>query len=196
MQHSKPLSPLSAYQLGFTLIEVMVGVAIFAILSAMIVASIQSNADRNAKLEAQRFIAVVNSVRDEALISGKTLTLEMDEKGANYSFAVYGAEDKGAGPIDTLFRSRHLHKSVTVKWEILDQLVDEGDEFESEADSDNFLEERAFITPLGELTPIEVRFQGDDNDYVVALDDEGLLALTTRISVSYTHLTLPTTSRV
>ena len=162
---------------GFTLIEVMVGVAIFAVLSAMVVASIQSNADRNAKLEAQRFIAVVNEVRDEALISGKIITLSVDEKAALYSFDVFGAQESNQGSSDSLFRPRRLHKSVSVKWDILGELEDEEDEFDSNSESieADLIEQKVFITPLGEITPLEVRFRGEENAFVVALNDEGVL---------------------
>jgi len=117
---------LESPQSGFTLIEVMVGVAIFAVLSALIVGSLQSNADRNAKLEAQRFIAVVNEVRDEALISGKTLVLEMNEKGRSYGFTVFGGAESAEGGVeDRLLRTRSLHESVQLKWEVFEEFNDE-----------------------------------------------------------------------
>lgn len=180
---------------GFTLIEVMVGVAIFAVLAGLIVGSIQSNVDRNAKLEAQRFIAVVNEVRDEALISGKTLILKLDEEAAVYSFEVFGARDSQSegdsgsnesNAEDLLLRSRRLHKSVEVKWDLLDEIVDEDNEFDTgEGESIDIVEERAFITALGEITPFEVRFRGEEVDFVVALNDDGVLNLDTRPSNFY-----------
>ena len=180
---------------GFTLIEVMVGVAIFAVLAGLIVGSIQSNVDRNAKLEAQRFIAVVNEVRDEALISGKTLILKLDEEAAVYSFEVFGARDSQSegdsgsnesNAEDLLLRSRRLHKSVEVKWDLLDEIVDEDNEFDTgEGESIDIVKERAFITALGEITQFEVRFRGEEVDFVVALNDDGVLNLDTRPSNFY-----------
>lgn len=165
-----------SHQTGFTLIEVMVGVAIFAVLSALVVGSIQSNGDRNAKLEAQRFIAVVNEVRDEALISGKTFALQMNEKGKHYGFQVLGGAEQGTP--DTLLRTRHLHKSVKLKWEVFEEFNQEDDEdvedLEAEQDS-SVVEPKVYITALGEITPFQTRFGGDDDDFIVQLNDEGVL---------------------
>ena len=170
----------------------MVGVAIFAVLAGLIVGSIKSNVDRNAKLEAQRFIAVVNEVRDEALISGKTLILSLDEEAAVYSFAVFGASNSQGGDEnssgepkaeDGLLKSRRLHKSVEVTWELFDQIVDEDNEFDTDdGESIDIVEDRAFITALGEITPFEVRFRGEEVDFVVALNDDGVLNLETKPS--------------
>ena len=177
-------------QLGFTLIEVMVGVAIFAVLSALIVGSIQSNGDRNAKLEAQRFIAVVNEVRDEALISGKTFTLLVNEKGKQYSFQVLGAT--GHSVPDSLLRARNLHRSVKLKWEVFEEFNQDDDEDiddleqeqsvdesvssnSSSSNSGASIEPKVYITALGEITPFQVRFGGDDDDFIVQLNDEGVL---------------------
>lgn len=171
-------STMRSRSAGFTLIEVMVGVAIFAVLSAMIVGSIQSNGDRNAKLEAQRFIAVVNEVRDEALISGKTFALKMNEKNAGYSFEVLGGASQGVS--DTLLRSRGLHKSVKLKWQVFEEFnQDEEEDVEQDAVEDEpdptEVEPRVYITALGEITPFEARFGGEDDDFIVQLNDDGVL---------------------
>ncbi len=167
------------YQEGFTLIEVMVGVAIFAVLSALIVGSIQSNSDRNAKLEAQRFIAVVNEVRDEALISGKTFALQMNEKGKHYGFIVLGGSEQSVP--DTLLRTRHLHESVKLRWDVFEEFNEEDDEDiedleeQEQAQVPSQVEPRVYITALGEITPFQTRFGGDEDDFIVQLNDEGVL---------------------
>ena len=74
-------------------------------------------------------------------------------------------------------RPRRLHKSVKVKWDILDELMDEDNEYATDPDSVEILEKKVFITPLGEITPLEVRFKGEDDDFVVALNDQGALGL-------------------
>lgn len=170
---------MNARTAGFTLIEVMVGVAIFAVLSAMVVSSIQSNGDRNAKLEAQRFIAVMNEVRDEAVLSGKTFIMEMNDKGAEYGFTVLGGQDQTVP--DSLIRTRKLHKSVKLKWEVFEAFNDD----ESELDDDDLEGEnqpRVYVTALGELTPFMARFGGEDEDFIVELNDDGVLAIDVKAS--------------
>ena len=162
---------------GFTLIEVMVGVAIFAVLSALVVGSLQSNADRNAKLEAQRFIAVVNEVRDEAVISGKTIVMQMDDKSRNYGFSVLGGADSSLAGADKLFRTRNLHKSVKLSWDVFDEFNDDDDDVESveEGDAPTEVKPRVYVSALGSITPFQARFGGEDDDFIVALNDDGVL---------------------
>lgn len=159
------------------MIEVMVGVAIFAVLSAMVVSSIQSNGDRNAKLEAQRFVAVVNEIRDEAVISGKTFIMDMDEKGGEYGFTIQGGHEQDM--TDSLIRARKLHKSVKLKWEIFEEF-NEDDSDEEDDVGDN--EPRVYVTALGELTPFSARFGGENDDFVVTLNDEGVLVIDIKAS--------------
>lgn len=163
---------------GFTLIEVMVGVAIFAVLSAMVVSSIQSNGDRNAKLEAQRFVAVVNEIRDEAVISGKTFIMDMNEKGGEYGFTIQGGQEQET--TDSLIRSRKLHKSVKLKWEVYEEFNDDDSDEEEEGAGEN--EPRVYVTALGELTPFSARFGGENDDFVVTLNDEGVLVIDIKAS--------------
>jgi len=175
MSHVRPRP--RHYQSGFTLIEVMVVVVILAVMSALIVGSIQGDVDRNAKIEAQRFIAVVNEMRDEAVISGKTVIMRMDDRAKSYSFDVLsGSAEQEQNSFDRLFRTRKLHESVKLKWEVFEEFDrDDEDEFEANQEEDDDDSPRVFITALGELTPFQARFGGEENDFVVELDDDGNL---------------------
>ena len=53
---------------GFTLIEIIVVVAIIGIIVAFVVIKISRDTDRLASLEAKRFQALIYEVRDEAII--------------------------------------------------------------------------------------------------------------------------------
>lgn len=153
------------------MIEVMVVLLIIALMTSMIVISIRSNADRDAKLEAERFMAVVNQVRDESILVGDTFLLTLDEKAKEYSFAKARVAAEQDDDSALLLRPRKIKDSVKVRWKTYAQLENE----ESDVP-------RVIISSLGEITPFEMRFGGDDYDFLVFVNDEGQLQQKKRTS--------------
>lgn len=150
-------------QRGFTLIEIMVVVIVIAVISVAVVGQIGGNNDRGARLEANRFMAVVNEVRDEAVIAGDNYALVVDAKGKSYSFSPTRSTQQE--PVtDSLLKLRTMRDDVKVEWEVLESL-----------DEDSELAPKVYLTALGEITPFELRVQGDEHDYLVSVDDEGML---------------------
>jgi len=143
-------------QSGFTLIEIMVVVIIIAVMSVAVVSSIGGNNDRAARLQANRFIAVVNEVRDEAIIAGDNFALIVDDAAGTYRFESIRSQEASAG--DALLKNRVIDKKVKVEWEVFD-LFDNGQD----------LEPRVLISSLGEITPFEARFEGTELSYIVQL---------------------------
>ncbi|MGK0375654.1 MAG: general secretion pathway protein H [Arenicella sp.] len=160
-------------QSGFTLIEIMVVVIIIAVMSVAVLTSLDGNNDRAARLQANRFMAVVNEVRDEAIITGDNFALIVDAKVGSYRFQSTRIQ-KQAAPADTLLKNRLIDKKVTLGWEVFEVL-------ESDVDT----EVRVFITSLGEITPFEARFQGTDLSYVVLINQEGQLQRVDKRSGSF-----------
>lgn len=141
----------------------MVVVIVIAVVSVTIVTSIGRSTDRSARLEANRFMAVVNEVRDEAVVAGDNFVLLVDKKAKTYQFQTTRA---GASTQlnDALFKTRSMRDDINVDWEVLEVL-----EESSETDP------KVFITSLGEITPFEIRMGGDKHDYIVFVNDEGQL---------------------
>jgi len=150
-------------QLGFTLIEIIVVVAIVALLATVVSVSVGSNGDRHARLQAQRFVAVVNSIQDEAIVSGGYFALTIDEKSAVYRFRAL--HDTASSSDEGLSRPRQVTHDVKLNWEILESLPNE----------DEDADPQVLISGLGEITLFEARFGGDDTDYVVFVSEEGVL---------------------
>lgn len=153
------------------MIEVMVVLLIIALMTSMIVISIRSNADRDAKLEAERFMAVVNQVRDESILVGDTFLLTLDEKAKEYSFAKARVAAEQDDDSALLLRPRKIKDSVKVRWKTYAQLENEEPDVP-----------RVIISSLGEITPFEMRFGGDDYDFLVFVNDEGQLQQKKRTS--------------
>jgi general secretion pathway protein H len=149
-------------QSGFTLIEIMVVVIIIAVMSVAVVSSLNGNSDRAARLQASRFMAVVNEVRDEAIIAGDNFVLIVDDNAGTYHFE--STRSQQASAADTLLKSRLVDKKVTLDWEVYEVF-----------ESDGEIDARVLITSLGEITPFEARFKGTELSYVVLVNQQGQL---------------------
>ncbi|WP_170132116.1 prepilin-type N-terminal cleavage/methylation domain-containing protein [Arenicella xantha] len=160
-------------QQGFTLIEIMVVVIVIAVISVAVVGRIGGNNDRGARLEANRFMAVVNEVRDEAVISGDNYALLVDAKAKTYSFESLRGANQGS-VADSLFKLRTMRDDVKLEWDVLESLADEPE-----------LAPKVYVSSLGEITPFELRIRGDNHDYVVQIDDEGMLKVEEKATVGY-----------
>jgi len=152
-----------AGQQGFSLLEIIVVVAIIGVMVSVIGVSIGKDADRLARLESERFQIIVNEVRDEAVLAGQNYFLELDDDASSYQFTAA----VGANRDDHLLRPRKVERGVKLSWEVLDDITQD-DEGESEP-------ERALISPLGEITPFRAEFEGDEFTYLVFVDDQNKL---------------------
>jgi len=145
---------------GFTLIEVLVVVLIMGLMVALLTINLSRDLDRLARLEAERFLAIVNEVRDEAIIAGESFILTVGDKSS------YGFESARQGRLnsndDGLLRRRVLQEGLEVDWEVFEDVGDEN-------------EDRGLITSLGEITPFDARFIGEETEFHVFVNDENQL---------------------
>ncbi|MBX2848835.1 MAG: type II secretion system GspH family protein [Acidiferrobacterales bacterium] len=148
---------------GFTLIEIIVTVAIIGIVVAFVGVNISRDTDRLARLEAKRFHVIVNEVRDEAIIAGSYFLLTVDAKSNFYEF-MRSEDNQDSLSDDGLLKRRNLEPGVELEWDVFEQLTE-----------DNTTEAQVVISPLGEITPFDLSFSGDDNNYHVFVNDRNLL---------------------
>ena len=150
----------------------MVVVIIIGVMSAVVVSSLSGNNDRAARLQADRFMAVVNEVRDEAIIVGDNFALIVDDDAGTYRFE--SIRDSGSSVGDTLLRNRLVDKKVKLDWEVF-ETFEEG----------QGLDPRVLISSLGEITPFEAVFEGTELSYIVQVDEEGQLERLDKKGVSF-----------
>ena len=81
---------------GFSLIEILVAMAVMALLVSMAVPYLGGATDKYAKKEIYRLLAAIELVRDLAIIESKEYGLTIDEKG--YQFLVLNEEDETRPP--------------------------------------------------------------------------------------------------
>ena len=151
---------------GFTLIEVIVVTAIIGLMATFLVGALIQDSDRIAKLEAQRFVAVAQEVSDEAVFTGTPHKIAFAADG--YSVEPLIASGASASTLNELHRQRKVAEEVRFRVFF----------FDIDANDDEF-DASIQIDTLGTFSPFEVRFIGDESEFVVSLDDKGQLQLLT-----------------
>lgn len=149
----------------------MVVVAIIGTMAAVLAFNMQRDLDRLARLESQRFMAVVNEVRDESIIAGEAFIMLVDKRSGTYRFDST-RENRSAVQDDGLFKTRSIERGLKLDWDVFAQNDEDSDQ-ESEEGADKG--PKVWISPLGEITPFDVRFGGEDEDYHVFVNDENQL---------------------
>ena len=73
---------------GFTLMEMMLTVGLIALTATFVGLSISGPDKRTVRLEAQRFIALINLAQDESILTGRPIVLRVDAANRSYAFEV------------------------------------------------------------------------------------------------------------
>ena len=106
---------------------------------------------------------IVNEVRDEAIISGESFILYVNETSYLFEAARTGSAKRN---YDGLLKRRVIQEGVELDWDVFEDVDDDS-------------EDRVLISPLGEITPFDARFIGDDVEFHVLVNDENQLEQST-----------------
>ncbi len=141
---------------GFTLFELLVVMLLIGITISFVSLNVQRDEGRIAGQEARRLAALLNHMREETVLLGKTIAVRVDSQDRSYSFL---QADEGWQLItaDDVLRVRRLPETLTVSVEILEAF--EGAEDLIIADAG------------GDLTPFTVAITGGSRTHYVTLDD-------------------------
>ena len=81
---------------GFSLLEILIAMAIMAVMVAVAFPNLGSNSDKLAKSEMLRLVSAIELVRDSSIIMNKEYGLNIDEEG--YQFLVLNEENDQSPP--------------------------------------------------------------------------------------------------
>jgi type II secretory pathway pseudopilin PulG len=128
---------------GFTLLEMMLTVGLIALTATFVGLNFGSSVTKLAKLEAKRFVALLNLAQDESIVSGRPIILTVDADNHSYQFAPldiptiflsdFDREEDlaperstpgGDTPqMDSFFKLRHIPEKVKISFALLPDLT-------------------------------------------------------------------------
>ncbi len=158
---------------GFTLLEIVVVVAIIGIIMSLAVISLNPDREDELKTEADRFVALASLAAQESVMLSREYALELSHDG--YDFLVF--EDQQWSPVeDKIFRSRSLPQDIHM------DVFFEGEQYDFFSDENKDEEEqkpRIFMLSSGEMTPFEIIMQSEDiaRSYHISGDISGKLTM-------------------
>ncbi len=145
---------------GFTLLEIMVVVLLIGITVTLVSLSLGRDADQIAELEARRFMALVEHVREESILTGRTLGIEVVEQERRLRFVAAGDPWTPIEGDDTL-RERRLPEAIALRLEL-----------PAQATAGRTGERGAIIVveSMGEIAPFVLTVIGETDAFMVTLD--------------------------
>jgi len=147
--------PRARRQAGFTLLEIMVVVVLIALSASLVVINLERDTDQVAELEARRFARLIEQARDESILSGRPLAVDVRPEARTYTFLQHRG---GWAEVtdDDVFRMRRFPEYLGVDFETA---------------GPPGAEELLVIEGLGLISPFQLTLEGEDIRYRVRIDD-------------------------
>jgi len=145
---------------GFTLIEVLVVVAIVAIVAGTATLSFSGGEARNVRRESDQLALLVRTAREQAILESRFFVIAFNRSG--YEF-LSPNEDGALAPVkDDLFRARRLSSGI----EIVSVVVDGQTSLDAP---------RLVFSPAGDVSAASVEFMLGDVRTVMKVRNDGAI---------------------
>ena len=149
---------------GFTLFEILVVILLIGITITLATLNLQRDVDQLAEHEARRFAALIEHVREEAVLTGRAIAVEIDETERAYRF-LQAAEEWEPITQDDVLRRRQLPEPLVLA-------------LENVTAADNGNGELIVSRIIGDVTPFVLTIRGEQTAYRVTLDESQNITVT------------------
>ena len=136
-------------------------VVLIAITVTLVSVNLERDVDRVAALEANRFAQLLEQVRDESVLTGRSYAVDVNEASMEYSFLTYDEKWIPVKEVDFL-RPRRFPEPLSIRMELFSA---------GGQNAAGYL----MIQGLGEITPFRLEVTGDRFSHSVRLDDSANL---------------------
>ncbi|MFP4560583.1 MAG: Tfp pilus assembly protein FimT/FimU [Thiohalorhabdus sp.] len=146
-------------QNGFTLLELLVVIALVAIITGLMVPSLNGGGGRSVVEAADRMVLLVNQVRQEAMLSSRTWRVVLDTEERSYRFQVREGQD-----FEKVEQSpfASVRQDPEIEWGALSI---NGEEANGEGE--------VYLYPTGEQDAFRLTLEREDTRRTVVLDPVG-----------------------
>lgn len=145
---------------GFTLIEILVVLAIVGVVCALAVVRLESSESRRVAQEAQRIATLLEAARDEAIASGHSVAVSSDGQGVQFWLANDEQGEWLAFPAHETLQARRLSGGVTWQGQRVNERA-------------RPLGERLVFPPDGVVEPFEVMLEAGAIQVALEMDVMG-----------------------
>ncbi|HKL76825.1 MAG TPA: GspH/FimT family pseudopilin [Gammaproteobacteria bacterium] len=151
--------PFRGTSAGFTLLEVLVVVAVVAVLVAMVVPNLGGSRSRDVQHAAERLVLLVNRAKQEAMLASRTWRLVLEEGGRAYRFQQRAGDGFNAVKAAPFAGEKRLQGVRWANLTINGQNAATGGE--------------VYLFPTGEQDTFRVTLRGGEHTRTVVMDPVG-----------------------
>ncbi|MEA3291615.1 MAG: type II secretion system minor pseudopilin GspH [Pseudomonadota bacterium] len=152
---------------GFTLLEMLLVVFLIGLTAGYIVLKMDRDEDQIARLEANRFATLLNHIRDESVLTGRPLAVEVDDFEGTYRFLRLDKDKWASVDNDTVLRERRFPDFLEVEFKLLQKA---GKDEQKKGKKKKQLS-IVVVEPTGILTPFLLSVAGEKESFGVTVDD-------------------------
>ncbi len=172
-------------QRGFTLLELIVVIFLIALSAGFIFPRLSHDEGAAVEQEAEKFAALVNYCKEEAIVGSEPVAIFIDPAEARYIFLRLGKTDWQEIQGDDVLRPRTVQKPVSVKVlklekNVVSRTVPPADKSSQKTQKNAKKKKNPYknaplivVDSLGRLTPFELAFYFEDAEFRVKPGEDG-----------------------
>ena len=157
-------SGINQLEHGFTLIEILVTIAIIAVITSMSLILFNPPSDQRLKDESSKLRSLIQMASDEAILQGREIGLEFMQRGYRFLDFDPFLEVWNKREDDHIFRERYFSEEINFEIKL------ENNEIEIKSNKENKLQSlfpHIILFSSGEISPFLITLAGENTELII-----------------------------